>query len=325
MIEQVYGNIYRTEIPLPENPLKALNSYIIKGKEKNIIVDTGFNREECKAAFFESLNKLDVDIKNTEVVITHLHADHSGLASELYQRGAKILMSKGDGFATKELVDEKNWMEMSLQLKSFGLEVEEDFLDTHPGKIYAPSGDFEFTILKEGDQLAVDDYRFDIVSVPGHTPNMINLYERKHEIYFSADHVLDPITPNIGFWGFEYPIILNQYFESLKKIYDYRIQLMLPSHRKIIRDHRKRIDELLLHHEHRLQEIVSILTEKGRKMTVEDVAKEMSWKIRAKDWNAFPPAQKSFAAGEAMSHLEYLVYEKRIMMKKENGLFYFSV
>ncbi|SDK11974.1 MBL fold metallo-hydrolase [Natronincola ferrireducens] len=325
MIEEVYEKIYRSEIPLPQSPLKALNSYIIKGKEKAVIVDTGFNREECKEAFYENLMRLNVDIKKTEVVITHLHADHSGLAHELYQQGAKIFMSRGDGHATKRLTDEENWIEMKKQLRSFGLKIEEDFLDTHPGKVYAPSGEFEFTTLKDGDKILVDEYSFEVISVPGHTPDMINLYEPKHGIYFSGDHVLDPITPNIGFWGFEYPVILNQYFNSLKKIYDFNIQLMLPSHRTLIKDHQRRIDELLAHHEDRLQEIENILSKNATEMTVEDVAREMKWKIRAKDWDDFPPPQKSFAAGEAMSHLEYLVYQKRITMNKHNGLLYFSI
>ena len=34
MIVESYPNIYRLEIPLPNNPLKALNSYIIKSEDK---------------------------------------------------------------------------------------------------------------------------------------------------------------------------------------------------------------------------------------------------------------------------------------------------
>ncbi|SNT28162.1 Glyoxylase, beta-lactamase superfamily II [Anaerovirgula multivorans] len=325
MIEQVYEKIYRCEIPLPENPLKVLNSYIIKGKDKAVIIDTGFNSNKCKEAFYHNLNRLDIDIRKTEVIVTHLHADHSGLAHELYRQGAKVFMSKGDGNTTKKMKEEKYWIEIGLQLKSFGLKVGEDFFDTHPGKIYAPSEEFDFTPLKEGSTVVVDEYRFQVISVPGHTPDMINLYEPKHEVYFSADHVLDPITPNIAFWGFEYPLILNQYFQSLKKIYSLKIKLMLPSHRKLIMDHKKRIDELLVHHQHRLQEIETILAQNKGDMTVEGVAKEMEWKILAKDWDAFPPPQKSFAVAEAMSHLEYLAHKERVHMSEKNGLVYFRI
>jgi glyoxylase-like metal-dependent hydrolase (beta-lactamase superfamily II) len=46
MIEEIAPNMYRTEIPLPRSPLKWLNSYIVKGGDRFLIIDTGFNREE---------------------------------------------------------------------------------------------------------------------------------------------------------------------------------------------------------------------------------------------------------------------------------------
>ncbi|MGI6575820.1 MAG: MBL fold metallo-hydrolase [bacterium] len=325
MLEKVYENIYRSQVPLPNNPLKALNSYIIKGKEKTVIIDTGFNCKESKEVFYGDLDKLKVDMKTAEVVITHLHADHSGLAHELAQKGAQIFMSRGDGEAAKRLREESNWLALKERLYMFGLEYDDKYLRMHPGRVYAPAAQFEFTVIKEADELVVDEYRFQVVEVPGHTPDMINLYECRHGIYFSADHVLDPITPNIGFWGFKHSVILNQYLNSLKKIYGLRINIMFPAHRKLITDHQRRIDQLLAHHEHRLQEIEVILTVKGRELTVVEVAKEMKWKIRAKNWDEFPPAQKVFAVGEAMSHLEYLNHRKTIAMKKRDGILYFSI
>jgi glyoxylase-like metal-dependent hydrolase (beta-lactamase superfamily II) len=47
MIDEVLPNIYRIEVPLPRNPLRAINSYVIKGDDRALIVDTGMNREEC--------------------------------------------------------------------------------------------------------------------------------------------------------------------------------------------------------------------------------------------------------------------------------------
>jgi glyoxylase-like metal-dependent hydrolase (beta-lactamase superfamily II) len=79
MIEKVLTNLYKIEIPLPKNPLKNLNSYVIKGAERNLIIDTGWNQEECMNAMQAGLKKLGVDIKNTDFFITHLHADHLGL------------------------------------------------------------------------------------------------------------------------------------------------------------------------------------------------------------------------------------------------------
>ena len=48
-------NIYRIEAPLPKNPMKLLNSYLIRGKERSLIIDTGFNRPECREAMTSAL------------------------------------------------------------------------------------------------------------------------------------------------------------------------------------------------------------------------------------------------------------------------------
>ncbi|WP_192929831.1 MBL fold metallo-hydrolase [Alkaliphilus serpentinus] len=325
MIEELFRNIFRCEVPLPNNPLRALNSYVIKGEDENLIIDTGFNCKESQEAFIKNLIELQVDIPKSKVVITHLHSDHSGLAHLVFKRGGQIYMSRGDGAATKGLMKEDNWIAMKKQLEAFGQRVEGGFFDKHPGRLYAPNEDFDYTPIEEGETISIGDYKLEIIAVPGHTPHMINLYEPQHKIYFSGDHILNPITPNIGFWGFQYPVILNQYIHSLKKISSLDINLTLPSHRNVIRDHRGRIDELIAHHEIRLQEVENILREAERSMTVVEVAEGMSWKIPFDSWASFPPPQKSFALGEAMSHLEFLVYKNRATLKKEKGLLLFSV
>ncbi len=38
----------------------------------------------------EGIEELNLDLNKTYLLITHLHADHSGLAAELNQRGAKV-------------------------------------------------------------------------------------------------------------------------------------------------------------------------------------------------------------------------------------------
>jgi hypothetical protein len=54
----------------------------------------------------------------------------------------------------------------------------------------------------------------------------------------------------------------------------------------------------------RLLEILSILQNEGG-LTVHEIAARMTWDIKG-PWDAFPQAQKWFAASEAFSHLVYL-------------------
>ncbi len=104
---------------------------------------------------------------------------------------------------------------------------------------------------------------------------------------------------------------MREYLASLDRVYDLDVELVLPGHRSVIRDHRARIDELRRHHRARLDEVLSIL-EKGRQ-NVFQVASQMTWDIDFDSWESFPVAQKWFAFGEAAAHLKYLEEEGRVM------------
>ena len=90
MIEEVLPNLFRIEIPLPRNPLKVLNSYVIKSPDRSLIIDTGFNREECLEVMNAGLKELDVDLNKTDFYITHLHVDHMGLVGTLATDTSKV-------------------------------------------------------------------------------------------------------------------------------------------------------------------------------------------------------------------------------------------
>src|SRR4030042_4586972 len=96
MIEELLPDLYRVEIPLPRSPLKALNSYVIKGNGRFLIIDTGMNREECLRPMRSALQKLDIDLNRADFFITHLHADHSGLVGVLPPDSSKIYFNKTD-------------------------------------------------------------------------------------------------------------------------------------------------------------------------------------------------------------------------------------
>lgn len=321
MANEVYKNIYIQEIPLPKNPLRSVNSYIILSDKRNLIIDTGFNTKECKDSLMEALKELNIDFTKTDLLITHLHSDHSGLAASLNKEGVRVYAGKIDGLMINQMAKKEYWEKFEEYKKIFDLDKDNVNFDDHPGYKYCPKEPIDFISLVEGDVIEIGDYSFEILDVPGHTPGHIALYERKHKLFFGGDLILDKITPNIAFWGFEQDI-LSVYFDSLKKVYEYDIDYLFTAHRNIIRDHKNRIDELLSHHEDRLDEILGIIADK--KITVRDTAANMQWNLRGKAWEDFPNPQKWFAAGEAMSHLEHLVYTKKAEKTRENGILYYN-
>ena len=62
VIEEIQPDLFRVEVPLPNSPLKFLNSYVIRSPDRNPIVDSGLNREECLDAMHSGLPQLEVEL-----------------------------------------------------------------------------------------------------------------------------------------------------------------------------------------------------------------------------------------------------------------------
>ncbi len=317
MIEEVLPHLHKIEVPLPSNPLKALNSYVIKTRTKSLIIDTGMNREECMIAMNAGLRELDVDLNKTDFFITHLHADHLGLVSALATDTSTIYFNQPDADIIMQTRNSEYW-DAGLKFASMNGFPEKELkeaLEKHPGYKYRAKGNLEFTTLRENDTMAVGDYLFRCVETPGHTKGHMCLYEPEEKMLVAGDHILVDITPNISSWNYE-DDLLEEYLASLDKVYELDIKLVLPGHRRLFRDCKKRIQELQRHHQRRAEEVLCIL-EKGA-MSSYQVASQMSWDIDSPSWDLFPVSQKWFATGEAISHLKYLD-EKGIVRREIRG------
>jgi len=324
MIEEVLPNLYRTEVPLPKNPLKYLNSYVIKGDGRFLIIDTGMNREECLHPMFANLAELKVDLNKTDIFITHFHSDHLGLVAEVATPSSRVYFNQIEASFMNCSTDEKPWNQLSAFYLSNGFPADEleRAMRIHPGHKYSPQKPIEFHIAKENDKITIGDYSFNCISTPGHTPGHMCLYEPRKKILISGDHILFDITPNITNW-LQMADSLREYLASLDKVYPLDVNLVLPGHRRIMNNHRSRIKELHKHHEARLKEVLDAL-EDGDK-TAWEVASHITLDIDAESWEKFPPPQKWFAVGETIAHLAYLETDKKIRRKIEKGNLVFSL
>ncbi len=323
-MREIYKNIYLKELALPNNPLKHLNFYIIKGPEESMIIDTGFNREDTKTDILDVFEQLDIKPEKTKLFLTHLHSDHTGLASYLEEMGLRVYASKIDGNLLNSSVEKTDPMWRNTLQHGIWQGLEEDRLviEDHPGFKFRPTAHINFIPAVPCDFIPVGEYNFEIIDLKGHTPGIVGLYEREHKILFCGDHILGKITPNITFWGFEYGDILGTYLNSLDLVYHMDIEHLFSSHRFLVEDHRKRIEELYQHHDRRLDEAREALKAAVRS-TVRSVTKQLHWDINSKNWDDFPKAQKWFAAGEAHAHLEHLRALGEVTMEEAGGVLYY--
>ncbi|MGE5379511.1 MAG: MBL fold metallo-hydrolase [Methylocystaceae bacterium] len=322
-VEVMTENIYRIEIPLPGNPLKVTNSYLICGGERNLLVDTGFNREECRAAMDEALSSLYISMENTDLFITHLHSDHAGLIGHLATPKTKIYMSKADGQVVAGSQESSHWAMFNQFFHFSGMQASgvENNIMNHPGYRFAAPATNDITMLPDGYQLTVGDYNFRCIITRGHTAGHMCLYDQKKRLLLSGDHILGKITPNITLWYLGTDV-LGQYLESLDRIAELDVDLVLPAHRHVIHDCRLRIAELKTHHNNRLHDVLNIVS--GHRYHATDVAKRMKWDLSFKEWDDFPWGQKLFATGEAMSHLYHLALKGELVMSSKDDVIYFA-
>ena len=88
MLTKVYNEprIFQIDVPLPDNPLRNLNCYVVQDRGENLIIDTGFNRPECREALLAGLAELDANWEKTNLFLTHLHSDHTPYIPHNQQR-----------------------------------------------------------------------------------------------------------------------------------------------------------------------------------------------------------------------------------------------
>ncbi len=321
VIEQIRSDLFRTEIPLPNNPLKATNSYLIIGEERNLMIDTGMNRDECREAMAESLEKLAVDLNETDIFVTHLHTDHIGLVDVLLADEALAYFNQPDA----EVLGIENLWELVCSLSGKhgfpGNEIEKA-IDNHPGQRYNPGKEVAYNMVEDGAVINYGQFELHCVRTPGHTRGHTCLYEPNLQWFFSGDHILDDITPNIATWLIN-ANPLGEYMASLDRVEKMKIDLVLPGHRGLISDHCRRINEIRAHHKQRLDEVLTIVEQLGQSNAYE-AASQMTWDLDADGWNDFPLMQKWFATGEALAHLRFWEVEGKMKSEIKNEVIYFT-
>ena len=306
-IQEIEKGIFTFPVVLPDNPLKWLNCYIIKGDSgsRNLLIDSGFHRKECTRTLFDGIKALNLSPEDSDIFFTHLHSDHTGNGYELFRRGYKIMMSETD----YKILTETSQTNMSVRGVRLGIPA--DLIDTvvshNPGLNYA-SQHFEARFIRDGDILSCGGRKLRCLHMPGHTPGLYCLYDEANGVLFSSDHVLFDITPNIVSWT-GYSDSLGKYLESLQKVRKYNVRLCLPAHRTDGgKTMQRRVDEITAHHARRLNETFeNVCRHPGR--SAYEVAQDVKWHIRARNWEEFPTGQKWFAVGETLAHLELLQAE----------------
>lgn len=323
-MSEIVPGIHQLKVPIPNNPLGFLNAYLVQGRDGWLMVDTGWNEEASFQSLKEQLEGMGVGFADiSRIVVTHIHADHYGLAGRIKKHSpAKLMIHHLEKqFIQSRYVDYQDLMaKMGVLFGRHG--VPEPELPRLQGASLPVLGFVEpawpDVLLQGGETISTGLFDFEVIWTPGHSNGHVCLYERKKQVLLSGDHVLPVITPNVSYHAESTPNPLGDYVAALHKIESLPVDLVLPAHEQIFTNLKKRIEAILEHHESRKEAILGNIRQSPR--TAYDISGRIPWETMGVPWEKLAAFDKRAAVTETLAHLFAMEGEGQVKSISSNGV-----
>ena len=303
-MRKMVEGVYQIEVPMRHNPLGYTYAYLLR--DASTLIDTGVGTRSAFDALEEKVRSAGLELTDIKRIIsTHLHRDHIGLVdsvrrlsgAKVYAHRTAIEKQKSQARNVDLYADTRN--ETKLMGGSKYLGFLRRFENSFRGRISSLEIDEP---LEDGQTLELEGSTLKVYWTPGHAREHICLHDEAKRTLYAGDHVLPKITSHISHHTFMEGDPLRGYMESLERVRDLPVELVLPGHEHSFEDLSGRISELKIHHERRCSEIKEALSAGER--TVFEISARISW-----DSNPWPEMRfwtKRMAAAETYAHLVYL-------------------
>ena len=325
----------RLALPTPFQ-VGPVNAY----RTERTVVDPGPDSDDAREALAAGLAERDLDLSDVEqVLVTHAHPDHFGLAHHLGERGADVLASPGAAAIMRDFEGRLDYEQayFSALFEAHGMAPETTQTVTQLPEAfveYAPSVEVDRE-LTAGDTVPIDGTEFAVRELVGHSEGELAFEwddeSAGAEPSFTAivgDNVLPDTTPNPflqpparegdsvdapEFDDLEHlddlrPRPLPAFNDSLDELQAAGHDRFLPGHGEPIEDPQGRIDEIRAAHEERSEAVVALL---DGPTTAVEVMRGLFPDLAVIDY--FP------GMSEALGHLDVLVERGEIVREVRDG------
>ncbi len=276
-----------------------VNVYLLPCPGGWMLIDTGLDTRESAEALAEAMAGFGVEpTQLRHIVLTHLHPDHSARASHLRDiSGATVWMHQADAeFLQRlksttepyDLLDEA--MREAGTPEPTRVQVRasyEKLAQLFP--MLSPDA-----LLEDGQTLESWIGPLEVLWTPGHAPGHCCLYARDAKLLFAGDHVIDDITPHIGWLPGE--DTLGQYLATLDRLDQLDVERVLSSHGLPFGGLREWTQRVREHHAGRTAEIRQHQAD-GVTLTDDLVRRLWTRELRPLDYQ--------LALTEVLAHLEH--------------------
>ncbi len=306
--------------------LNHVNCWLLEGEQSSAgsgaltLIDTGINNSSTRNVW-QTLLQNQVP---KQVLITHYHPDHSGLAGWFHVQGS-ICLSHDQEIAVMRSIWDSSEPDYVAGFSDWyarhGLGAAHIQPLTQIGHGYRATvaplpATVDWQTLNAGDEIHLGTRRFTVMTGRGHAPAMLMLFCAEEMLLIAADQILPRISPNISvFPSSPDQNPLASFLDSLNELLSLPADtLVLPSHGDPFLGLHERTQSLIHHHNARLDQLREVCV-------VPKQAAEVLSVLFARELDV---QQMSFALGEAVAHLRYLVSLGELVESEESGKTVFS-
>ena len=297
------------QVPL-SSTMSTVNCWALRDGDGWAVVDVGMHMplgEERWQALTAQHGPLDGP--PTRVIATHMHADHMGMAGELFrQHGCELWMTRGEYLNARQIIEDyarPRLPEHLRHLAQAGWTPEQLAAHQPFGKSMAPLPG-SYHRIKEGDVLALEDQRWQVITTCGHSPEHASLFNAEQGLLIAGDQLLPDVSSNVSVMPVEpWANPMKDWLNSLHKfatLFDDEV-LVLPAHGSPFRGIPERARQLADKRHRALDRLRKHLRQAGPQR-VADV-----FPVLFGGANLAVPFQLTLATGEALAYLNYLMGE----------------
>ncbi|PNY81224.1 MBL fold metallo-hydrolase [Deinococcus koreensis] len=304
LLTPVLGSLYALQVPIPY-PMKTVTVLLdVPAHGPVSMVDTALDTPEAQAAIEDGLSALGLHWSDIEqVIITHHHPDHYGLAGVVEERsGAAVHMLDveiGRGERYWHLWEE--WLPGHLKhmrdhglpqesLASMGADNRRGRDRVHPASRVQP--------LREGQYVSLTGRDWEVLWLPGHADGHLGLWNEQGSVLIAGDAILPRISPNVGLYAYTRPDPLGDYLQTLGKLEALNpARAVVGHHGPVMEGVQARARELRGHHHERLDFIAAQARQQPRS------AYDLSLAMFNRELNI---SGRRFALAETLAHAEHL-------------------
>ncbi len=200
-MDKVFSNpdVYCVRVPFVNLGSGESNCYIVRDGGDCLVVDPGAANEVGMRRVRNALFELGVPLGECKVFLTHTHFDHAESTRVLFPGGTCVYVSEV-GFEERSPIRAEAARELFVRrMLKMGatLADAEEYSRNDYEPTFLPAGAFDYRFVREGDEVHVGRFVFDVVEVPGHTLDLVCLVGRDGAPSFTGDEVIFGTTPSV--------------------------------------------------------------------------------------------------------------------------------